>query len=244
MITNKLEELIHCGQATFKTFVAGGSNKHILNIEQDCYIVITDITYFSGLWLKQNELNDLDKIIQRGFNTQVTILGNKGFNRFVFRNNFNLAQASEKLDPDQPKTIHVPNGHCKIDTYLIHTDAVSFTFSNGIGFGSFAAAIANSELPAYNAPLDYGKDGLTNSLPSISNMNYFEFVPPLAWSFDAQNLNLSPVAAGNYFTKEFAYPITGVTTMDTAESLEQYAAPLLHVNYVEIKGLPNNINSK
>jgi len=25
---------------------------------------------------------------------------------------------------------------------------------------------------------------------------------------------------------------------------EQYGAPILHINYVEIKGLPNNINSK
>ena len=246
MITTKLEDLIHCGRATFKTFVAGGTNKHILNIEQDRYIIITDITYFSGLWATMSELNDLRNILETGFNTQVTILGNKGFNRFVFRNNFNTALANITENPRDPaKTMNLPIGHCKIDTYLLHTESVSFSFSNGINFGVSTAAISNAEVPAYNAPLDYGKDGLLNSLNSVAQQNYFEFLPPLAWVFDTQQLNLSPVSAGNYITQEFSYPITPITTLDTNEKItKQWAAPLLHVNYVEIKGLPNNINSK
>jgi hypothetical protein len=34
------------GKAQFKTFVAGGSERHVLNIENDRFIIITDITYF------------------------------------------------------------------------------------------------------------------------------------------------------------------------------------------------------
>jgi hypothetical protein len=35
MLTPKLEELIWNGKASFKTFIAGGSSKCILNIEED-----------------------------------------------------------------------------------------------------------------------------------------------------------------------------------------------------------------
>ena len=105
-----------------------------------------------------------------------------------------------------------------------------------------------NSLNSINKPeqsIQYSHREWLNSLNSVAQQNYFEFLPPLAWVFDTQQLNLSPVSAGNYITQEFSYPITPITTLDTNEKItKQWAAPLLHVNYVEIKGLPNNINSK
>lgn len=235
MITPKLEELIWEGRATFKTFVAGGSGKPILNIEQDRFIVITDITYFNQLNLLNTQLGNLTTIIRSGLNTQLTILGERGFNRFVFRNNFNLVKV-------QGNDNHLPFGSTKIDTYLIHTNSVSFTFSMGHTFDVQTSLPANENVPAYPQPLDYGKTGAANQ-PSIRRMTMNDPLP-LTWKFEAQNLNLEPSFAGDTVTQEFSYPVTPTTDMNTNNNLWQHAAPLLHVNYVEIKGLPNNINSK
>ena len=184
MITPKLEELILCGKASFKKFISGGSSKCILNIEQDKYIVITDITYFSGNYISRQRLKDLYLILEKGLNTQVTILGNKGFNRFVFRNNFTIAKASTDNDPLNTFEVNVPIGSTKIDTYLVHQDAVSFSFSKGLNFDSQTVAPNPSDLPAYNQPLDYGRIGL-KSLSSIQKMTYIEPVTLEQWEFFA-----------------------------------------------------------
>ena len=239
MITPKLEELIWCGKAVFKTFVAGGTGKHILNIEQDKYIIITDITYFSQLHVPKVDLAELTLMLTKGLNTQVTILGNRGFNRFVFRNNFNTAKADLGAGVTD---IHVPFGNCKIDTYLLHTDSVSFSFSDGINFNTSSTGVAADNVPAYPQPLDYGKQGGANQ-PSIFRMNYLDPLP-LTWVFDAQRLQIDPALAGNYITQELSYPITPTTSNNTIVNRNQWAQPLLHVNYVEIKGQPNNIDSK
>jgi len=239
MITSKLEELIWCGKAVFKTFVAGGTGKHVLNISQDRYIIITDITYFSQLHILKADLSELTSLLTKGLNTQLTILGERGFNRFVFRNNFNLAKADLGAGVVD---IHVPFGSTTIDTYLLHTDAVNFSFSDGINFNSATTGAAVQNVPAYPVPLDYGKAGGSN-INSISRLTYNDPLP-LNWFFDSQRIELDPVTAGNYITQELSYPITPTTSNNSAVNRNQWAQPLLHVNYVEIKGLPNNIDSK
>jgi hypothetical protein len=189
-------------------------------------------------------LRDLHKVLDKGFNTQVTILGNKGFNRFVFRNNFALGLASDEDDPTLAKQINVPIGSTKIDTYLVHQDAVSFSFSKGVNFTSQTVAPNPSELPAYNQPLDYGRIGL-KSLSSIQEQTYIEPITLEQWQFFANgSKTLNPTVANEYNTVEFAYPIEPTTAMNDATSRNQWAAPLLHVNYVEIIGNPNNINTR
>lgn len=244
MITSKLEELILNGQATFKTFVAGGAtDKHVLEIEQDRFIVITDITYFSHLFVLPSIFNLQDlksKIFENGFNTQLSILGNKGFNRYVFRNNFNLAQVRD--DEGQLVNVNIPMGHVKMDCYLLHTEAVSFNFSSSLVFNGANIGIANTKVPAYPVPMDYGKDGQLNSINTIQTMQYNG--GGVNWLINNQFNNLPATNAQNIQT-EFSYPIFADTSLTSFQALkEQYAGPILHVNYVEIKGLPNNINSK
>lgn len=243
MITPYLESLIIKGQATFKTFVAGGAtDKHVLNIEQDRYIVITDLTYFSHLYQRPQNLANMGETIDvSGFNTQLTILGEKGFNRYVFRNSFNTVQVGNL---ESRATHNVPHGHVKMDCYLIHTNKVSFNFSRSLVFNAGLSAIAPPNVPAYPTPMDYGKEGQTGAINSLRNMAYN--LPPFSWLIDNQEENLPPVGSEQYIQKEFSYPVlNGFTDMSNFLIMkEQYGAPILHVNYVEIKGLPNNINSK
>lgn len=249
MITDKLERLIWDGQATFKTFVAGGgTDKHVLEIEQDKFIVITDLTYFSHRYILSTNGNNWENLEEElfinGFNTQLTILGERGFNRYVFRNNFTLARAAFEGD-ERPRTINVPFGNVKMDCYLIHTNQVSFNFSRSLVFNSTNVNVANPNVPAYPPPMDYGKDGQINAEPTIENMRYN--LPPFSWNIDNQNTNPAPISNESYNQKEFSYPVGNAfgTSLSNGNVMrQQYAAPILHVNYVEIKGLPNNINSK
>jgi hypothetical protein len=244
MLTPKLEELIWNGKAAYKTFIAGGSSKCILNIEEDKFIIITDITYFSGNYIQRQRLEDLHKILDHGLNTQVTILGNKGFNRFVFRNNFTLCKASPDDDPTNTQDVNLPIGSTKIDTYLVHTEEVSFSFGKGLNFQSQTVFPSSSDVVAYNQPLDYGRVGL-KSLSSIQKMTYTEPITLEQWEFFADgSKNLTPTNANEYNTTEFAYPIEPTTAMTEQHSRFQWATPILHVNYVEIIGNPNNINTR
>jgi hypothetical protein len=247
MITAKLEELIWQGKATFKTFVAGGAtDKHVLTIEQDKFIIITDLTYFSHRYILplQEKFENLDEeLTLNGFNTQLTILGNRGFNRYIFRNHFNLGRAN--ISGERDSFVNIPAGHCKMDCYLLHTDSVSFNFSRSLVFNSANIAIAPPNVPAYPPPMDYGKDGQLNAENTIRNMKFN--APPFSWNIDNQNENPAATTTESYEQKEFSYPVGNAfgTTMNSFQAMkEQYAAPILLVNYVEIKGLPNNINSK
>jgi hypothetical protein len=91
MITAKLEELIWQGRAFFKTLVVGGTQRQSLNISEDRFIIITDITYFSSGHFPvdpSGTFNTWAFLQRNGMNTQLTILGEKGVNRFLFRNSF------------------------------------------------------------------------------------------------------------------------------------------------------------
>ncbi len=66
MLTPILEKLILSGKASYNTFVVGGSEKHILNVENDRFIIITDLLYFHEVNLNSKargctleELNEL-----------------------------------------------------------------------------------------------------------------------------------------------------------------------------------------
>jgi hypothetical protein len=248
MITPKLEELIWDGKAVFKTFVAGGAtNKHVLNIEDDRFIVITDITYFSHRYILplQTKFENLEEEIKlNGYNTQLTILGEKTFNRYVFRNNFNVAYA-DLSETGTSTPINIPNGHCKIDCYLIHTKSVSFNFSRSLVFNGANTNIAPPNAPSYPPPMDYGNEGQPNAENSIINMRFN--AAPFSWNIDNANINPPAFSNESYEQKEFAYPVGNAfgTNMNVFNAMrQQYGAPILHVNYVEIKGLPNNINTK
>ena len=98
MLTSKLEDLIWKGKAFPRTFCVGGTQKHVLNIQQDRFIIITDLLYFPFYANANGDEPspyttpvELDQWIQSNhISTQLTILGEKNFNRFQFRNNISF----------------------------------------------------------------------------------------------------------------------------------------------------------
>jgi len=217
MVTPKLEELILCGKAFFKTFVAGGE-KHTLNIGNDRFIIITDITYFP-----MNIPGDGENYANH--NTQVAIYGERGYNHFIFRNynNTNVNNAN----------VH---GFCSpttINLFLLHEQQVGFSFGNAPFFNNINSGIANFDNPAYQPPIDYGKDGQPGALPTITTMSAIN-----AGSIQ-NNFTTRPVS-GNIESQQLFFPFDGYSRF--SQNIDgSYEYPLLHVNYVEVIGSANNI---
>ena len=220
MLTPQLEQWILCGKAFFKTFVAGG-DKHTLNIGNDRFIIITDITYFPMNMPPKDP--DLGK---ENHNTQVAIYGERGYNHFIFRN-FNHSNAQSQ--PNQrakdfcsPVTIH---------TYLLHEQQVGFSFCNAPYFTNAFNGVANTQNPGYKPPIEFGIDGQPGALPV--QLTADDFTGTIQ-----QNFTTRP-ASGSVESQQLLFPFSAETTFDKLN--EKFEYPLLHVNYVEVIGSSNNI---
>ena len=231
MLTPKLEELIWCGKASFKTFVAGGSQGNTLLIEKERFIIITDITYFnSGSFPENNEAenNTWTNLQQQGMNTQLTVLGERGINRFLFRNSFVSVNNNEKQHLS-------PIGHTLINTYLLHTTEVGFAFSYAQDMVGNVNALLSADTFSLSSPTDYGRGGLTGAIAVSERMN------PNGTAVYEDNFNGKINTPGVNTSNELSFPVDTTNNIPDTNRLNSWAYPICHVNYVEILGLPNNI---
>ena len=218
MITPKLEELILKGRAFFKTFVAGGGQKNTLNIQEDRFIIITDLTYYPMYVQSGNPGSFIDN-----HNTQVSIYGDRGFNHYVFRNFVS-----------NPNNKHQVCAPICINTYLMHTEAVGFSFSNANQLEATFSGLAPEFNPGYAPPLEYGKAGLPGALNVVLNA---DTAPGVA----VYNNNYVTRPAGGAESQQLQFPVNTNTAFSAGEILQNQQYPLMLVNYVEILGLPNNL---
>jgi hypothetical protein len=216
MITPKLEELILCGRAFFKTFVAGGT-KHTLTFGNDRFIIITDITYFA--------MNVSDNEGTPNHNTQVSIYGERGYNHFIFRNYNNTNVINANVHGfSSPTTIH---------TYLLHEQQVGFSFINAVDFRNINVGIADTQNPGYAPPLEFGIDGQPGALNTILTMDANS-------GTTLQNNFTTRPTAGATESQQLFFPYNAAGTFQgNIEANPEF--PLLHVNYVEVLGSSNNI---
>lgn len=236
MLSSKLEDLIWKGKAFPKTFCVGNTQKHVLNIPPDRFIIITDILYFPFYAVDQgadySEFDYIKKYINDNhISTQLTILGEKNYNRFQFRNNLNFIQAPDNRN----KYVCLPSTPISLDTYLIHTTGVSFTFSHGTIWNN----LDGNTLPtstAFSAPVDYGKDGDSVVYPTtqIGDMSTGDFT---FTNYYARN----DIPANFPATQELAYPVDSTTNIANNQRIYGNQHPILQVSYVELLGSPNNI---
>jgi len=240
MITPYLEQLIIEGRAIYKTFVAGYSQKHIMNIPENRYIILTDLWYTPTLYYNPRLAIDPDptkrKTIDEQFKenmiTQLTILGNRGFNRFLFKNSITKDfLPADPLRPLEDISFYSANNPIHLNCYLIHTDGISFTFSNGEKVLP-VTAIAPFEVPALSDPTDYGKDGILGSIGTIRNS-----ITPSIFQNNYHNQKLSTATGGN---NEFSFAVNLNTNLDATLKVEKISYPILNVGYVEILGQPTN----
>jgi hypothetical protein len=239
MLTSKLEDLIWKGKAFPKTFCVGATQKHVLNIQPDRFIIITDLLYFP-FYANYNEESEETSTYNGEINgwiksnhiaTQLTILGEKNFNRFQFRNNISFVPA------DTTNTIFypIPATPTHIDAYLIHTTGVSFTFSHGQNIiPTDGGTLPNST--AFSNPVDYGKlgDPVVNATTQVNDVS----------TGITQFLNYvsrEAVAVGDATTNELAYPVDATTNIESGYRKFGNSYPIVQVSYVEILGSPNNI---
>jgi hypothetical protein len=140
-LSNHLENLIHAGKAEFKVFSAGGGEKSILNIQQNHFIIITNVLFqpqFTGDTM--NQLN---------------IVSEAKINSLIFRNT--LSSVGGVPTPG--------NYNCAIsvDTYFMHKTSVQFCFSRIDAMGVGTNGTFNKDSFGFNPNIDYGKDTIAGS---------------------------------------------------------------------------------
>jgi len=249
MLTPTLEKLILCGKASYNTFVVGGSQKYILNVKNDHYIIITNISYQSALnielpFLRENDFtvtfNELAPLFRDTLTTQLKVFSNKSNNTFLFRNNFdviNIPKLGE--DPINGRYLLQPKGTTSIDTYLVHESAVSFTFSNAGSIFDGNTGTTPASSIGFPPPFDYGKDGqaAADSVRLQSKDNISGDYGMLPVGEYAKDGGINPITDN----LEFIFPVDKDHKPKNIDSAIQY--PIVNVQYVEIKGRITDIEA-
>jgi len=241
MITPHLEKLIFEGRAQYKTFVGGYGQKHIINVPDNRYIIITDLWYTPTLYYDPSLAYNPDPLrrvsiddqFKNNMLTQLTIIGKRGFNRFLFKNSI----TKDFLTPDPlkplPRDFYSANNPIHLSCYLIHTDGVSLTFSNQSLFVAVSNIVAPEIVPALETPGDYGKLGIPGSIPVIDFA-----VTGSGYQNNFVNVSITPTVPG---TNELSFPVDSSTNLDQTVKQDAISYPILNIGYVEIQGQPHNI---
>lgn len=231
MLTPKLEELILCGKAFFKTAVVGGS-KTTIDIDTDRFIIITDITFLPYIPSNVELLFDIGS----SNNTQLSIYGERGFNHYFFANRRKMMQNVFNGDPVAPDIVptraFMPLGAQTIHCYILHTTQVGFSFLINTNVITTTSGVAPFNNPAYELPLDYGKDGMPGALNVDTDIT---LEPGLL----NQVVNRATgLGIGSAISQQIQLPAT-VNTLPEVNNNSEF--PIANINYVEILGQPNNI---
>ena len=231
MLTKKLEKLVLTGKASFNSYVCGGSQKNVLNVDNDRFIIITDITYFSNVNARAAKLAEpaFLHVLNNHQTTQLKIFSDKSFNNYVFRNSLNYVY-------NATEAVYIVSafGSTKLDTYLVHESDVSFSFSIGTQIQANVVGPTKPESIAHPPPIDYGKDGQFNpqNVVLIGKTNTVtDFYISHEGELGLKNQSLA--------AKEVMFPIEPGT--DILNTVDSFAYPLCIVHYVEILGNPTNI---
>jgi hypothetical protein len=234
MLTPRLEKLIVEGKASFKTFTAGGSASQTLQVGNDRYIIIIGFTHFP--FVATEDPANIE-FFAESLITQMRVASDKTINSFVFRNNMHVSIA---LDESGALNNVITGGSpTSIDTYLIHEDDVTFIFSKGNAPQTNAVDIKPSKSPAKRPQTGYGRKGIQTAIGNI----------PVETSKDVFGAEfrplgrITPPTSAESYT-EFQFPIVnGVSNLTPAETDIFTGFPLVLVQYVEILGNPNNLQS-
>lgn len=235
MLSPILEKLILQGKAMFRTAVVGGSEKFILNVQNDRFIIITDINFQMPVKSGKDFFLDatgLKLLLIKG-NTQMKVFSTKSNNTFLFRPTFNVSTVEGKY-------LLTPGASTSINTYLVHESDVSFTFSNA-GFlnPTELRVLTDPQSIGYPPPMDYGKAGTPGSLAVteiasvVASDSGRNFIVPGGDLYTQQTVGASAPT-------EVIFPVDNTNRYNTLESPFDY--PIVNISYVEIQGSPNNIS--
>lgn len=236
MLTPNLEKLILSGRAVYRTFVAGNTNRHILPVGSDRFIIITDLTWFSFLPPKTTAL-DLAELqdVQTLFSLfQVRIKSYKSENSFVFRNQFSVNLDSSTL----PGIRYMLSGgnNTQQNVYLVHTNDVAIIFTLHEPTAVNDLSIMDARGVGFPRVSDYAKDGLKDAIQTLN-------------STVGSNTNANYTPGGQIYNTpgqinyaEFTPPVDAQTDPISLCNIP-HSTPLLQIGYVEIYGNPTDISA-
>jgi hypothetical protein len=237
MLTPALEKLILCGKASYNTFAVGGSEKSVLFVDNDRFIIIVGFTYFpmvNGNAIRINA-TDFKKILNR--NTQLKIFSDKSNNVFQFRNELNVTIDPDFIGGENLYTV-TPGAPVSINTYLIHDSSVAFTFSYSMGLTDLNRDLSPAESVGFPIPMDYGKRG-QNGIPVRNAGETTDTVTAQKIYMGGKYVN-NAIGSG---VNEFIYPIDVNTALNPLLLDNAVNYPLVNVQYVEIIGNPTNLSA-
>lgn len=228
MLTPILEGLILKGRAFFRTAVIGGTQKATINIDEDRFIIITDLTYFPGFYVIDNGRSQPYPSELSDFTSQFTIYGERNFANFIARTKLDFIDKTL-----QGRPVYAPSNHIRYDTYILHTKQVGFSFSKGADIvATVGPAPANN--PGYAPPLDYGRNGDTGVINTSPTTLINTATGALYNTTSRPNSGTT-----NY--NGFQFPFDSNTQINALELKYTNNYPILQVNYIEVLGLPNNL---
>lgn len=237
MITPHLERLIFQGKAAYMTHVIGGTQKAILNVKPNHFIVILDLHYNYAMKMDKI-MGDADSLTQleTKFNTQVKIFSSKSHNSFMFRDAVTLAGIAGGGNP----FYGMPNGGIKLDTYLIHESDVSFTISNAGTLSDSIAALLDPASIGFAPPYDYGKEGLVGSIP-IREVGKVDLSTSGDDFVNSGGELYTAGQVGHNTPNELMFPVDLANNYVNINDAFNY--PIINVGYVEIDGNLTDIKS-
>jgi len=244
MVTRYLEELIHKGEATYKTAVLGTGAVSVIRLPPNRFAVITDFTYFywnPNQYLVDNGINLED--IRATSVHQITFRSTKSTNRFMVKNPERIDQTGAMGPPQDVVQI---NGYAQFDTYLMHENNIFVEILHQPGDNNNAIASILIPRTSNNVtpPLGYGVEG--NGFPVVAAFGQSggaldivaelpltsEFTPDFIVGPNegqkAVNNKQFLVADDTVFEPPFSGGFPG-------DGTEQRVLPIMNIGYVEIR---------
>lgn len=224
MITAKLEQMIHEGIASSRTFVCGMSGNCVLDVPEGKYIIIHNIVYFPFWDTPEGKDGSFDAQKIRRANKQVEFKSQKSDNHYIFR--------------DSGLTVLNP---INVDCYLVHFDnvAISFLVQPDVVKGNIIDQASPTTSVVRANPQGYG--GLLSVLDIKLDVGAMQYQP-------ANNKNSGQVPNATY-RGEFKLDYTNATKLFNTQltpdgDFLNRSLPILNVQYVLInKGASDKVQA-
>lgn len=241
-ITSILEKQILNGNGSFNVFSAGGMGKNCLPVPNDRFFVITKLIIYPFM---PHSLQEIQAANNQGILERVVFQLNvlTGQQQVIYPMRFNFQADFDSVDNTFKLTgLGEP---IYIDTYIVCQSDVSFCFISPAQFGltSVATGRTNAKAQGISPSVGYGKEGIPNSFQA-DLVREFDFNSNQL--FRQNEFEQGGIAQGDQVRDQFNIPVDDTTVISTVVGQNQdinnnYQYPICNVEYVDVFGLPTNL---
>jgi len=242
MITPLLEKQILNGKGSFRVFTAGGMGKHNLPVPNDRFFVITKLIVYPFFPHNLTESEDPSPVeMLKRVVYQINVL--TGQQQVIYPMRFNHAAAFNTSD--EQFTLAAVGEPITIDTYIVCQSDISIVFGSPANFGLNTLSTGRTDARAQGiAPsVGYGREGVPQSFQADLTR---EFAFNNAQMIRQNEFETGGIGGGDFVRNEFNIPIDDTTVVSTVVGQnnqldENFQYPICNVEYVDIFGLPTNL---